>query len=81
MVCNPRKYISETLLTQVVVATNCNLTVDLSVIPKAQFVEAMGAEGKIIKLHYKLIIRLKGAQMAFSFECGGKEYASVKADY
>jgi hypothetical protein len=33
------------------------------------------------KLSYKLLIKIEGARMVFAFECGGKEYASVQAEY
>jgi hypothetical protein len=63
------------------VKQNCFLRVDLSEIPKQQFKEANGPEGKYLKLNFKLLIRIEGARLAFSFACAGKEYASVEADY
>jgi hypothetical protein len=65
----------------VAVTTNCSLRVDLSEIPKHLFREAVGLKGKYLRLNFKLLIKLQGARMVFSFECGGKEYASVEADY
>jgi len=63
------------------VQPNCTLHVDLSNIPKTQFKESSGPEGKYLKLNYRLLVKIEGARMVFSFECGGKEYASVQADY
>jgi hypothetical protein len=55
--------------------------VDLSDVPEYMFKEMMGEAGKYLHLYYKLLVKIEGARMAFSFECGGKEYASVEADY
>ncbi|KAI9654197.1 MAG: hypothetical protein M1821_006725 [Bathelium mastoideum] len=64
------------------VQTNCRLRVDLSEIPKDQFKKVTGSNGSsYLKLSYKLLIKIEGARMAFTFECGGKEYASVEADF
>jgi len=63
------------------VSKNCNLRVDLREVPKDQFRQASGAKGKHLKLNYKLLVKIEGARMAFSFECGGKEYATVEAQF
>jgi len=78
--CNS-SIVAARLLKSLAVQTNCTLRVDLSNIPKTQFKETRGHEGKFLKLNYRLLVKIEGARMAFSFECGGKEYASVQADY
>ncbi|OCL00822.1 actin-like ATPase domain-containing protein [Cenococcum geophilum 1.58] len=60
---------------------NCKLHVDLSNVSKDQFKKVSGSSKNYLKLNYKLLVRIEGARMAFSFECGGKEYASIKADF
>lgn len=79
-VYNPNVLVAH-LLKSLAVQPNCTLHVDLSNIPKTQFKEASGLEGKYLKLNYRLLVKIEGARMVFSFECGGKEYASVQADY
>jgi len=59
----------------------CNLRVDLREVPKDRFKQVSGPNGKHLKLNYKLLVKIEGARMAFSFECGGKEYASVEAQF
>lgn len=54
---------------------------DLSNVSKDQFKKVSGSSRNYLKLNYKLLVRIEGARMAFSFECGGKEYASIKADF
>jgi hypothetical protein len=55
--------------------------VDLTNVPNDQFKTASGSNGNYLKLDYQLLVRIEGAQMAFSFKCAGKEYASVEADF
>jgi hypothetical protein len=55
--------------------------VDLTNVPNDQFKTASSSNGNYLKLDYQLLVRIEGAQMAFSFKCAGKEYASVEADF
>lgn len=63
------------------IQTNCKLLVNLKEIPKAQFKDKIGPAGPHLYLAFNLLVKIEGARMVFSFECGGKEYASVEADY
>lgn len=66
------------------VKRNCLLAVDLSNIPKDQFrTKTRPSDGlEYLSIGFKLLVKIEGgARMAFSFESGGKEYASVDANY
>ncbi|KAF2464026.1 uncharacterized protein BDR25DRAFT_319451 [Lindgomyces ingoldianus] len=63
------------------VQRNSKLRVDLSDIPKDQFKKVSGRDGPHLKLNYKLLVKVEGARLVFAFECAGKEYASVEADF
>jgi len=62
---------------------NCTLDIDLSDVPKEMFkTKARKSDRALYKaLTFKLIVRIEGARLVFSFECGGQEYGAVNAEY
>ncbi|KAF2878236.1 hypothetical protein BDV95DRAFT_600907 [Massariosphaeria phaeospora] len=63
------------------VIRNCALKIDLSKVPKNKFEKVTKSGRTYLKLDYRLLIRVEGAQMVFSFDCGGKEYGRIEADF
>jgi hypothetical protein len=61
----------------------CSLDIDLSAVPKEHYKSRTRAsDGTSYNVvTYKLLVKIQGARMVFSFECAGKEYGTVNAEY
>lgn len=62
---------------------NCSLSIDLSVVPRELFkTKTRASDGnQYLVINYKLLVKIEGARMVFAFECAGKEYGAVSAEY
>ncbi|KAH8730677.1 hypothetical protein GQ44DRAFT_746602 [Phaeosphaeriaceae sp. PMI808] len=65
------------------VTKNCSLNVNLSIVPRELWKQKIRVsdDQPYQTLDFKLLVKVEGARMAFSFECGGKEYAAVTTEY
>jgi hypothetical protein len=65
------------------VTKNCSLNINLGVVPREFWQKKIRAsDGMAYQIiNYKLFVKVEGARMVFSFECGGKEYGAVKTEY
>jgi hypothetical protein len=65
------------------VKTCCTLEIDLSEVPKEQYkTKKRVSDGQpYYVVTYKLLVKIEGARMVFSFQCADKEYGTVNAEY
>ncbi|KAF2103534.1 hypothetical protein NA57DRAFT_53054 [Rhizodiscina lignyota] len=65
------------------IKTCCLLKIDLSVVDKDMVQKVQRAsDGRwYLRIDFNLIVKIEGARMVFTFECGGKEYGAVEAEY
>jgi hypothetical protein len=65
------------------VTKNCSLNIDLGVVPRDLWKPRIRtSDGQAYQtINYKLLVKVEGARMVFSFECGGKEYGAVNTEY
>jgi hypothetical protein len=61
----------------------CSLEIDLSTVPQEHYkTKTKPSDGtKYSVVNYNLLVKIEGARMVFAFECAGKEYGMVNAEY
>lgn len=62
---------------------NCSLKLDLGIVPRELFkTKKRTSDGQeYLNLDFKLLVKIEGARLVFAFECDGKEYGAVDAEY
>ena len=72
------------LLIPAIGVTECaTFRIDLSVVDKSEFKKkTRRSDGRrYLKIQYNIVVKVEGARVAFSFECGGKEYDALSVEY